>query len=575
MDKIKEKLSNWLTFFSDHIKTFNVVEKYKNVVYFSKFTLESEELFKIHNFILTLKINLIRSLFDQFKYSVYNIVAFKDKNLNERGKMIALYSACFLNYYKKFLYDTSHEFEEYYDQSFLNLVKTFGIDIKNNELFKVLSFWFFNKMKSEIINLHYDSNIKPLKYIYESNINGNGGKEVINNNKNINNNLSKDSIDISNKMAIEDENPVKNRAINFVVSTKEKIVDIIYEIKYRKQLSNLFSNNEVNNLNLQLNQLNNISVSELDCLYKTFEKEKIKANEYDDTFNMSTIDDKTSVGINELFNNSINLNINQSFNKMTEIDSSDSFKSNMDFINTIKNKNKNSNDINNFNNKNKSNTINEIKEKEKEPLNKINITPYSSPIHNPNKSAFKPINNISNKDNMYSHRLMSELVKNKIEDKTMGIIIQVAKMIDEQLLDHLLKNEQKPILIMDSFSCYIANFEPKVLKSLFPEYNEVLENIHIKFIILAKNLYNKAMELFCSIYDLTSTNVNRFLDLANICGIHLKYAKGIYNLFKDYSTILLEKNSLHDLKKTVDKFVEMERLNWEKIVNKGTSFFQE
>ena len=31
----------------DHINSFNIIEKYKNVVYFSKFTLESDELFEI------------------------------------------------------------------------------------------------------------------------------------------------------------------------------------------------------------------------------------------------------------------------------------------------------------------------------------------------------------------------------------------------------------------------------------------------------------------------------------------------------------------------------------------------
>ena len=46
------------------------------------------------------------------------------------------------------------------------------------------------------------------------------------------------------------------------------------------------------------------------------------------------------------------------------------------------------------------------------------------------------------------------------------------------------------------------------------------------------------MELFCSLYDLTSTNINRFLDLAGSCGIHIQYAKGLYKILKDYSIFL-------------------------------------
>ena len=152
MEKIKEKVSNWLGFFKDHIQSFNVVAKEKNVVYFSKFTLESEDFYEIHNFVIKLKQNLL---------AIYNIISFKDKNLSERDKIMTIYSACFLNYYRKFLYDTNHEFEEFFDQSFLCLVKTFNVEIKNIDLFKALSFSFFSKMKEEIIKSDYEKKIKP------------------------------------------------------------------------------------------------------------------------------------------------------------------------------------------------------------------------------------------------------------------------------------------------------------------------------------------------------------------------------------------------------------------------------
>ena len=133
--------------------------------------------------------------------------------------------------------------------------------------------------------------------------------------------------------------------------------------------------------------------------------------------------------------------------------------------------------------------------------------------------------------------------------------------------------------ILDYFSCYVASFTPKMLQDIDPENAQSLGNVNIKFLILAKELYNTAMELFCSIYDLTSTNVNRFLDLIKNYGIHMKYAQGLQRLFMDYSMILLEKNALSEIRKTVEKFVEMERLNWEKIISKGSDiispFFKE
>ena len=565
MERIKEKVSNWLGFFKDHIQSFNVVAQEKNVVYFSKFTLESEDFYEIHNFVRNLKVNLLRGLMAQFKFAIYNIISFKDKNLSERDKIMTLYSACYLNYYRKFLYDTSHEFEEFYDQSFLCLIKTFNVEIKNIDLFKALSFCFFSKMKEEIIQSDYEKKIKPLKYIYNPKLNNKENSQIINTLFSSNNN--------NNLMTIEnnDGSKVKNKAINYVASAKEKIVDIIYEIKYRNLFPKIFSNqtNEINNINTRLNQFYNISAQNLENLYKTLEKEKIKYEDINDNedINMSSYDDKTSAGYNESLNNSLNLNLNNSFNslnKLNEISNSDTFKSNMDFINNIKNINKNSNDINNIN---ASKSTNNISNK----FNLINSDKEQNKIKLNSKSAFKPgnpnniiINNSKDKDNMYSHRLIEELTKNKIEDKTMEVITQVAKKIDSQYLDFFLNNSTKPIKIFQYFSCYLATFTPKMLQEIDPFNAKYLENIYIKFIILARESYNIAMELFCSIYDLTSTDLNRFLDLANICGMHVQYAKGIYKVLSDYSLFLLEENAFQNLRKTVDKFIEMERLNWEK-----------
>ena len=278
---------------------------------------------------------------------------------------------------------------------------------------------------------------------------------------------------------------------------------------------------------------------------------------------MSLYNDKTSADFNESLNNSINLNNSfNSVNKLNEISNSDTFKRNMDYINKIKNINKNPNDINNINNINTSNPINNLNK-----FNLINPNNNENKIQLNEKSAFKPNNIIiNNSQDKYSHRVMDELITNKIDDKTMEIITQVAKKIDEEYLDFLLNNSTKPILIFQYFSCYIATFTPKMLQNIDPNNAKILENINIKFIILARESYNIAMELFCSIYDLTATDINRFLDLANICGMHVQYAKGIYKVLCDYSLFLLEENAFLNLKKTVDKFIEMEKVNWDKVI---------
>ena len=452
MEKIREKVANRLGIFKDYIQSYKLVEQVKNVVYFSKFTLESEEFFQIHNFVITLKYNIVRSLIDQFKYCINNIISFSDKALSERDKIMTIYSACFLNYYKKFLYDTKHNFEEFYDQNFLCLIKTFNIEILNLDLFKVLSYSFFNRMKEEINKLNYEEKIKPLKHFYNSKLN-NEDNEIIKNTLFSSDNkknevINKDDNNLKNKIKIEGLK-VKDKAINYMISAKEKIVDIIYEIQYRNLFPKIFSenNNEINNMNIRLNKLNNISAQNLDNLYKTLEKEKIQFNDLNgkQDINMSLNDDKTSVGYNESLNNSINLNLNQSFNsinKTSEISNNDSFRNNMDFISNIKNKNKNSNDINfinNFNipnndnaNINKINFINDDnRNNTQNNFNEIKINNQQININNQSKSVFKPnnitINNTPNKDKIYSHRLMEELIKNKIDEKNKEIIQMLRK----------------------------------------------------------------------------------------------------------------------------------------------------
>ena len=157
MDSIKEKVSSLLGYFQKDKNNFQIVEKQKNIFYFSKFTLEVNEFYEIHKFVQTLKENIFRSLIEQFKYCVKNLIVFDNTNLTEKEKVMVIYSACFLNYYRKFCFNTDHSFEEYYDDSFMNLTKSyFKFDIINQQLFRVFCFYFFSKMQNEITALNYN-----------------------------------------------------------------------------------------------------------------------------------------------------------------------------------------------------------------------------------------------------------------------------------------------------------------------------------------------------------------------------------------------------------------------------------
>ena len=621
MDIIKEKVLNWLCYFKDHVNYFQIVDQQKNVIYFTKFTLEPKEFYEIHNFVLTLKLNIFTALIEVFKYCVNSFIIFEDKNLSEREKVMVIYSACFLNYYKKFLYDINHSFEEFYDDDFMSMIKnTFKFEITNLQLFKVFCLTFFEKMREEIKNLNYEQNIKPLKHTYNPKIYNNNINVInilfgTNNNGNYHqkNSMNDNNINTINQINNE-EGGIKEQAITYLVSAKERMVDLVFEMKYRGIFPNMCLN-EINKMNVTLNQLGNISAQELHNLNTplNFKKDDGFYNSFaQNDSNISMYDDKTSTNFNETMNKS-NINFNETMNASnfnesmnTIMTSSSNYNpKNISFINNNVNNNINnininnvhSNNINGFNiynqnnindnninkiniinnnipNSNNINSININNNLKKNNINNINLS---------NNSAFKPnqninTNNSSENSNMYSQRLMSELIKDKVDDKSLEIIKNVAKKIDEHFLDHLLNYSKKPIIIMKYFSCYIAEFTPEMLQNIEPQNKEILKNFCIRFIIVAKELYNTTMELFCSIYDLSYNKVERFVDLARNCGIQFKYATGLYKLFKDYSIILLEKGSFNDLKKTVDKFVEKEKVNWDKVVNqfsdKFSSYFQ-
>lgn len=577
MDKIKEKVSDWLSYFKDYINYFQIVDQQKKVIYFRKYTLDANELFEIHNFVLTLKLNLFSALIEQFKYCANNLVIFENKDLTEREKVMAVFSSCFLNYYKKFLYDIDHTFEEFFDENFMSLIKTvFKFDIKNLRLFQTFCFCFFDKMKEEIKNLNYEQKIKPLKHTYNPKLDNQNTLKVLNRLFGENNNSINLSELNSNINSINEEAGIKQRAVTYLIAAKERMVDLVFEMRYRGIFPKICVN-EINKMNIRLHELGNMAAdhefNNLKFNCKQFQNNQNVNNSFFQKDNNSSFyNDNTSTNFNDSMNQS-NLNISESKNRIN-LNLNDS-------INQI-NKNNNKECMDNMQNSsindNNKSQINIIKENENLEKNNINfINPKN--INNINgNSAFNPMQNINNtaenkNNNIYSQRLTSEIFKDKIDDETLEIIKSVAKKVDEQFLPALLNISQKPITIIKYFSCYIIEITPEMLQNIEPNHKEILKNFAIKYIILAKELYNTTMELFCSIYGLSYNNVDRFVDLASVCGIQLKYAEGLYKLFRDYAIILLEKGCFNNLRKTVEKFVELEKINWDKVLTQFSDKF--
>lgn len=612
MESMKEKITSWLKYFQDYINSFSFVEKEKNIFYFSKFSLDISEFYLIHEFVKTLKENIFKENIEQFRYCLKNIILLeKDKTLSEKEKIIILYSACLFIYYKKFRFNTNCSFENYFDDEFIHLSKTiFKFEIKNNELFKIFAFYYFSIIQKQILALDY-TKIQKLKKYY-------------NYLKAENNNEEDIEMTINNGSTQKVNEGFQGQVLTFLISAKEKIIDLVFETSDKSQnqennLLNLFPY-EINAMNNRFQKLNNnlnlyMNFENMDKSDKNEDNKKLSdknlnlnMNKTFDSINDSkTLDNKSEMNVDEstpqkpkafkFNNNKINIMNNDDITN-----NNISKESNSNFVSYMKtdcsNKNNNINNINdnslstNINNFSKKNTIISNNSGNFNNSNStINAFPLndslSVPLLNNFDSIFIPEKNKSNQNNknnnnIYSKRIISELIKNEFDNKTMEIIDEVSKIIDEKYLDKFLNAPSKTVTMIQYFCCYVVEFTPDMLQNICPQYKDVLKNFGIKFIVLAKELYNITMEIFSTIYDLSYTNFDTFIDLTRDCGIQLQHAQGLYKIFRDYSITLFNekkrKGGGNNIMNVLRKLYEQENQNWKGIIkqkaNEFTNFYK-
>ena len=643
MESIKETLSNWLEGFQNYINSFTVIEKQNKIFYFSKFSLVLSEFYQIYSFVKTLKENIFRSLIEQFKYCVKNIIVFNNQKLSEKERVIILYSSCLLIYYKKFCFDTNNSFEEYFDSDFIYTSSTtFGYQIVNHDLFKIFIFYYYSEIKKEILSLDYN-NIKNLKKYYSYKENNNNeikhrnkllnkdNKNEMPVNKNISNSIST-NISINNdyfpdpnillpkrKLIKKNYNNIpKNKIINtnniinlkeneeenvednkintnlqqenfglqeqvltYLTSTKERMVDLVFEIGYKGYFP--IFNKDIND---RLQQFHNISTQNINLenhknekksnkndfpqIPKTLNVNKNSINSINKKMNINSINSindinqKLESNINSFFNSGIFSSNNQNKEEKMNVE-----QDNNNIINSYENK-QNDKDIS-INNSFISNDISAC-------CNFESLYNFYANNTNNNNGDNNNSNN-KNNNNKYTKTIISELSKYEVDDKIVKIIEEVAKNIDSNHLDKVLNNSSKQVRVINYFSCYMVEFTPEMLQSIEPKYKDILQNFCIKFIVLAKELYNTAMELFTTIYDLSFTNIDTFINLSRNCGIQIQYAESLYNMFKDYSTLLLEeKESKSNIKNILKKLFKQQKILWDKSIkqkaNEFTTFYK-
>ena len=591
MEKIKDTISSWLKSFKDYVSSFSFVEKEKNIFYFSKFSMDIYEFFMIHEFIKKLKENIFKENMEQFKYCVNNIIAFNnqeinEKLLNEKEKIIILFSACLFIYYKKFRFNTDYPFDSYFDKEFILISKNiFKFEIKNNEIFKIFAFYYFSIVQKQIQALDY-SKIKNLKNYYNYSAFGKAEEE----NKNI----------INGGQQQKSGEGFHDQVLTFLISAKEKMLELVITNKNQKKENELIPE-EINDMNSRFQKLNNNLNFYLDNNEEQMNDNKNNINQINDN--------KSDMFSEDIFpqkQNNLNVNLKNTIGRNNK---SDSLFTNLNKLSLMKTDYSNNNHIN-FTNENSFNInlgslinsepkaernnsigLNNTKNSLSNNINLNNSTSFSLeksfdslfdllPTYNNNINISKDISS-----NMYSKRVVSELIKSDFDKETMKIIEHISKIIDEKYLDSYIDNSPKIICLIQYFCCYIVEFSPEMLQNICPEYKETLKNFNIKFIVLAKELYNTTMEIFCTIYDLSFTNFNTFIELTKESGIQLEYAQCLYKIFREYSIMLLEQkkkkkninNNIY-IMNVLRKLFDNEYQNWNNIIkqksNEFTNFFK-
>ena len=422
----------------------------------------------------------------------------------------------------------------------------------------------------------------------------------------------------------------QEQVLTFLISTKEKMLELVYTTNKNKNNINDLFPEEIKDMNMRLQKLNNNLNFYIDNNEKiTEEKNSIQINQNQNQINDSSSDNKSDMIIEDVTPQKIknfciniknnNISLNNKNENLFKLDGNNNIINNNNVFGNETHSNKFSLMQTDYSNDNHINFTNENifnKHNQKNPiienynsmylnLNKKNplVENLDLNLSNSNSNSLEKsfdslfnfssnsLNNINltNKDssNIYSKKVISELIKSEFDKNTMEIIEEVSKIIDEKYLDTALNTSQKTVCLIQYYCCYMVEFTPEMLQNICPKYKDILQNFDIKFIVLAKELYNTTMEIFSTIYDLSYTNFDTFIELTKDCGIQLEHAQGLYKIFREYSIMLLNEkkrkknmnaNSNKYIMNVLRKLFDNEYQNWTNIIkqksNEFTNFFK-
>jgi hypothetical protein len=127
-----------------------------------------------------------------------------------------------------------------------------------------------------------------------------------------------------------------------------------------------------------------------------------------------------------------------------------------------------------------------------------------------NSNSPNNISHISNK--VISKRVYWELTKSNIDEKEKELINSISQKVDV-LIDIILNKNGDKFHYVQLFICNIVELNSELIR-LLPEYKDSIpDNLNLRFIMPAKNIYNYAIEVYFSIHDLYNIDLNTFMEV--------------------------------------------------------------
>lgn len=174
------------------------------------------------------------------------------------------------------------------------------------------------------------------------------------------------------------------------------------------------------------------------------------------------------------------------------------------------------------------------------------------------------------RNEMISKRIVGEICQEQINEKELEFTQDIALKADT-LVELILNQSNHKVYNIRNFLCYIVELNSELIK-LFPEYEDLPDDINLRVIIGARNLYLIALEVYYSIGDLYDINLDTIMQVFKV-RYPFSYNEDIdipiRLFFKVIINNILELNISFNSEEILVRTLNILNNDWEEEINKN------